>query len=146
MCMCVIANPKAPERNPHHAVRTGCSQRLCLIGPPNTLQCQQAAGLGIYTEHASQPHFTPCRFIAAAQEVNYAAKVLKVGGEQMEQMRFWQYVVKNGKDTLFSGYAASLDLYVLFCWSQLGGLSGLLTGLLVAEVSPACQDLESQLS
>jgi len=74
------------------------------------------------------------RFILAAQEVNYAAKVLKLVGDQMQNLRFWQYVIKNGKDTLFEAYSVSLDLYVLFCWSQLGGLSNLLTGLLVAEV------------
>lgn len=74
------------------------------------------------------------RFILAAQEVNYAAKVLKLVGDQMQNLHFWQYVIKNGKDTLFEAYSVSLDLYVLFCWSQLGSLSNLLTGLLVAEV------------
>jgi hypothetical protein len=65
-------------------------------------------------------------------------QVLNVQGEDLEALRFWQYVVKNGKDSLYKAYSVSLDLYVLFCWGQLGGLSGLLTGLLVTEVRRVC--------
>jgi hypothetical protein len=78
-----------------------------------------------------------CRFIQAAEEINYAYKVLQLDGATLEATNYWQYVMKNGKDSLYRAYAVSLDLYVLFCWSQLGGLANLLTGLLVAEVSPA---------
>jgi hypothetical protein len=67
--------------------------------------------------------------------MNYAYQVLQLDGSTLEQSRYWQYVIANGKDTLYNAYASSLDLYVLFCWDQLGGLSSLLTGLLVAEVS-----------
>ena len=55
-------------------------------------------------------------------------------GFDLENLRWWQYVMKNGRDSLYHAYSVSLDLYVLYCWSQLGGLAGLLTGLLVAEV------------
>lgn len=75
------------------------------------------------------------RYVAAAREINYAAQVLKPDGQTMEKLRFWQYVFRNGKDSLFDGYAVSTDLYVLFAWGHLGGLAKLLAGLLVAEVS-----------
>jgi hypothetical protein len=74
------------------------------------------------------------RFISAAKEVNYAYSTLNLDNTQMENLRFWQYVMENGKETLYKAYAVSLDLYVLFCWDQLGGLSTLLTALLIAEV------------
>lgn len=76
------------------------------------------------------------RFISAATEVNYAYSSLKLDGAQMEDLRFWQYVMENGKETLYKAYAISLDLYVMFCWDQLGGLASLLTALLIAEVRP----------
>lgn len=75
------------------------------------------------------------RYILAAKEVNYAYKVLNYDGQTLESTRSWKYVFQNGKEFLYQAYAVSLDLYVLFCWDQLGGLATLLTGLLVAEVS-----------
>lgn len=60
-------------------------------------------------------------------------------GDALEHTRYWQYVMQNGKDSLYKAYVVSLDLYVMFCWEQLGGLANLLTGLLIAEVRPGCQ-------
>jgi hypothetical protein len=75
-----------------------------------------------------------CRYINAARDVNYAHSVLEMEGDALEHTRFWQYVMHNGKNALYKAYAVSLDLYVMFCWEQLGGLGSLLTGLLIAEV------------
>lgn len=66
-------------------------------------------------------------------------------GGALQATRYWQYVMQNGKNSLYKAYAVSLDLYVMFCWEQLGGLSKLLTGLLVAEVRAGCQGREHSL-
>jgi hypothetical protein len=94
----------------------------------------------VFNECQSHPGLH-CRFIQAAEEINYAYKVLQLDGASLEATNYWQYVMKNGKDSLYKAYAVSLDLYVLFCWSQLGGLANLLTGLLVTEVSCAALSL-----
>uniref|UniRef100_A0A383WMJ1 Uncharacterized protein n=1 Tax=Tetradesmus obliquus TaxID=3088 RepID=A0A383WMJ1_TETOB len=35
--------------------------------------------------------------------------------------------------SVFHGYAQSLDMYVRFCWAELGKMGSLMIGLLVAE-------------
>jgi hypothetical protein len=55
-------------------------------------------------------------------------------GAALEEQRDWTYVAENGLTSVFRGYAMSLDMYVRFCWSELGKMGSLMIGLLVAEV------------
>jgi hypothetical protein len=73
------------------------------------------------------------RFIYAAREMGFVA-THGVAGAALEEQRDWKYVAENGLTSVFRGYAMSLDMYVRFCWSELGKMGSLMIGLLVAEV------------
>ncbi|WIA18485.1 hypothetical protein OEZ85_009939 [Tetradesmus obliquus] len=74
------------------------------------------------------------KYIYAAREVGYAA-AHGTKGAALEALRDWQYVAENGMGSVFHGYAQSLDMYVRFCWAELGKMGSLMIGLLVAEVT-----------
>ncbi|KAF6262350.1 hypothetical protein COO60DRAFT_649798 [Scenedesmus sp. NREL 46B-D3] len=72
------------------------------------------------------------KYIYAAREVGFAA-TQGLAGAALEDQRNWKYVAENGMESIFKGYANSLDMYVRFCWHELGKLGSLMIGLLVAE-------------
>lgn len=74
-----------------------------------------------------------CRYIYAAREMGWAA-TNGMSGDELEADVNWQYISKNGLDSLFRAYSVSLDLYIKFCWTQLGELGNLMVALLVVEV------------
>lgn len=67
-----------------------------LAWPCTLTQCPVAAG-GI----TLQQMLCSCRFIAAAQDVEFSAVAL---ADQVNTSKAWQYVYQNGPDSLFEGY------------------------------------------
>lgn len=51
---------------------------------------------------------------------------------------YWNYVLKNGPDSIFHGYSKSQDYFVDYAWNQLGSLNYVLVALLVVEVRLWC--------
>jgi hypothetical protein len=81
-------------------------------------------------------HAIVLRYIYAGREVGFIS-TRGTKGYNLEAKRDWKYVAENGLDSIFHGYAISLDMYVRFCWSELGKMGSLMIGLLVAEVGGA---------
>jgi hypothetical protein len=73
------------------------------------------------------------RYIYAARELSFVA-THSLSGHDLEAQRDWKYIAENGLTSIFYGYALSLDMYVRFCWTELGKMGSLMIGLLVAEV------------
>lgn len=67
-------------------------------------------------------------------DVHFNAKQL---GYSLSSTPFFHYVYDNGPDSLFSGYAWSLDVMVDYAWVQLDALNKVLVVLLIVEVSSA---------
>lgn len=72
-------------------------------------------------------------YLLAAREVAYLL-AQGVSGAALEADRHWQYIHDNGLDSLFAGYAVSLDMYARACLKDLAKLGNLISVLLVAEV------------
>lgn len=77
----------------------------------------------------------PCRMgnvaLAALDDVHFNRDVW---GAQMEMTPSFQYAYNNIPESLFSGYAWSLDTFVDFTWQDLTNLSVIIIVLLVVEV------------
>ncbi|KAI8474715.1 MAG: hypothetical protein J3K34DRAFT_518018 [Monoraphidium minutum] len=70
------------------------------------------------------------KFIAASSDVYYWAPLV---GADLNATAAWNYVTLNGRNSIFTGYAWSLDTFVDYAWGSLGQLKIVLVVLLVVE-------------
>ncbi|GBF92718.1 hypothetical protein Rsub_05087, partial [Raphidocelis subcapitata] len=69
------------------------------------------------------------KYIMSSWQVHFDA----TAGVELNDTIAWNYMFENGPDSIFKGYAWSLDTFVDYSWSRLGQLNTVLIVLLVVE-------------